>query len=68
MLESFVNVGSSVVRCVTLAVQRQHAAVALAWVCGLGLGFGDRGLGLDTCGLVNITGVMTSGHDDEHIE
>ena len=26
-------------------------------VCGLGLGFGDRGLGLDTCGFVNITGV-----------
>ena len=24
-------------------------------VCGLGIGFGDYGLGLDTCGIVNIT-------------
>ena len=30
VLESFVNVGSSVVRCLALAVLRQHVAVALA--------------------------------------
>jgi len=27
-----------------------------AATCGCGLGFDDRGLGLDICGLVNITG------------
>ena len=38
VLDSFVNVDSSVVRCLALAVQRQHVAVAVAlWFVALAL-------------------------------
>ena len=42
-----------------LAVLQQHMAVALR-VCSLGLGFGDRGLGIDGRGLANITAQSTA--------
>ena len=62
VLESFVNVDSSVVRCLALAVLQQHSHD-----CGLGLQGHVLGRGLDTSGLINIVNITTSRLQNSYV-